>query len=96
MPTPSKGPRKAGAASGAQPLSVEFDLDSVTMAELEELESLIGGDVMEAMGEGKPKMRLLRALAFITMRRSNPDLTWDDIGALKITDLDFGTPPSPQ
>jgi hypothetical protein len=77
-------------------MSLEFNLDDMTIAELEEIEELIGGDVLEMMTAGTPKMRLLRVLAWVTMRRSNPDLTMDDVGAMKLSSLNLEAPPTPQ
>ena len=37
------------------------------------------------MGDSsKPKGKMLQALAYISKRRTNPDFTWEDAGALKI------------
>jgi hypothetical protein len=70
-----------------------IDINSLTIAEVVEIEDRTGMP-LDALGQSdKPKGRMLQALAYITKRREDPEFTWEMAGALKIsTDA---TPPDP-
>ena len=64
--------------------TLDIDINDLTIAEVVEIEELTGLP-FDAMGDSsKPKGKMLQALAFISKRRTNPDFTWEDAGALKI------------
>lgn len=87
--------------------SIQIDFDDFTIAEVETIEELSGisfgeiGDLLK--GSGKPAGKVLKALAFVTLKRTNPDATLEDAGNIKLKGL-FGNkteegalpPPSPQ
>ena len=61
------------------------DINDLTIAEVVEIEERTGLP-LDALGQAdKPKGRMLQALAYISKRRDNPDFTWEDAGALKIS-----------
>ena len=61
-----------------------IDINSLTIAEVVEIEDRTGMP-MDALGQSdKPKGRMLQALAYITKRREDPEFTWEMAGALKI------------
>ena len=62
-----------------------IDINSLTIAEVVEIEDRTGLP-LDALGQAdKPKGRMLQALAYISKRRDNPDFTWEMAGALKIS-----------
>ena len=62
-----------------------IDINSLTIAEVVEIEDRTGMP-LDALGQSdKPKGRMLQALAYISKRRDNPDYTWEMAGALKIS-----------
>ena len=62
-----------------------IDINSLTIAEVVEIEDRTG-QPLDALGQSdKPKGRMLQALAYITKRREDPDFTWEMAGALKIS-----------
>ena len=64
---------------------LNIDINDLTIAEVVEIEDLTGMP-LDALGQAdKPKGRMLQALAYISKRRDNPDFTFEDAGALKIT-----------
>ena len=64
--------------------TLDIAINDLTIAEVVEIEELTGLP-FDAMGDAsKPKGKMLQALAFISKRRTNPDFTWEDAGALKI------------
>ena len=65
--------------------TLEFNLDDLTIAEICEIEELTG-QPFDAMNDPtKPKGKMLQAMAFISKRRSNPDFTFEEAGAIKIS-----------
>ena len=64
---------------------LNIDINDLTIAEVVEIEALTG-QPLDALGQpDKPKGLMLQALAYISKRRDNPDFTFEDAGALKIT-----------
>ena len=60
------------------------DINSLTIAEVVEIEDRTGMP-LDALGQAdKPKGRMLQALAYISKRRDDPEFTWEMAGALKI------------
>ena len=60
------------------------DINSLTIAEVVEIEDRTGMP-LDALGQAdKPKGRMLQALAWISKRREDPDFTWEMAGDLKI------------
>ena len=81
-----------------KPLELAFDIDDFTLEEMEIIE-VQGETPLSEMGttlqglgddsaEAKPVTKLLRALAFIALRRRDGDkVTWADAGKVKFTEL---------
>lgn len=67
-----------------QPLELNIDLDSITIAEIEEIEEAAGAPFDQVFQSDKPKGKMLRAMAYVIMRRDNPDLTWEEAGKVVI------------
>ena len=64
--------------------TLDININDLTIAEVVEIEELTGLP-FDAMGDTtKPKGKMLQALALISKRRTNPDFSWEDAGALKI------------
>ena len=64
--------------------TLDININDLTIAEVVLIEELTGLP-FDAMGDAsKPKGKMLQALAYISRRRTNPDFTWEDAGALKI------------
>jgi len=61
------------------------DINDLTIAEVVEIEERTGLP-LDALGQAdKPKGKMLQALAYIVKRREDPDFTWEQAGALKIS-----------
>lgn len=69
---------------------VKIDPEDMTLDELEELEDRIGGSFDEAFDAGKPKVAVLKVIVWILRRRDEPALTLDDVGSVKLSDIDLG------
>mgnify|MGYP001407333859 CR=1 FL=1 len=65
--------------------TLDVDISDLTIAEVVEIEERTG-QPLDALGQDdKPKGKMLQALAYVVRRRENPDFTWEEAGALKIT-----------
>ena len=62
-----------------------IDINSLTIAEVVEIEDRTGMP-LDALGQAdKPKGRMLQALAYITKRREDKEFTWEMAGELRIS-----------
>lgn len=71
------------------------DLDALRIREIEELEEIIDGPFDQALADGRPKGKALRAIAYIVKRRENPDFTMEDAGELVIRLVGSSVDPTP-
>lgn len=72
--------------SGQVNISTAF-MESMTLAEIEEIEELSGvGFGSFTSGSGVPG-RAMRALVYVIRRRSEPSLTFEDCGAMTIAEF---------
>jgi len=62
-----------------------IDIDDLTIGEVVEIEARTG-QPLDALGQAdQPKGLLMQSLAFIIKRRDNPDYTWEEAGALRVS-----------
>ena len=64
--------------------TVEIDLDDLTIEEVEIFEEITGIPIDELGGAGKPKGKMLRALAYLSKRRTDPSITLEEVGRLRL------------
>lgn len=62
--------------------ALEVDINSLTLDELDTVEEITGRPFTD-LGQ-RINAKALRALAFVTLRRTYPDLTMEEVGALRI------------
>lgn len=73
----------------ATSVKLDIDLNTFTIAEVELVEDYAGVPFVKIptlLKEGA-SAKVLRALAFIAMKRSDPDATMEAAGNVKVTDL---------
>ena len=58
--------------------------DSMTVGEIEEIEELSGQPIGALSMDNVPKGKVLRAIAFIVARRTDPAITWEDSKNLRV------------
>ena len=75
---------------------MEINIDNLTLAEAEEVETITGIPIEQIGAEGKPKVKILRALCFITMKRENPSITWEDTANIKIQEVNVTSDTDPK
>lgn len=63
----------------AEELSIELDIETMTIGEIESLEEITGSSWRNIDWENMPT-KVMRALAFIAGRRQRPDFTIEDAG----------------
>lgn len=63
----------------------EYDLDDLTLNEVEAIEDACGGAAFSELNFGSAKT--MKAIAFTLMKRNNPEITLDDVGSVKVIDF---------
>ncbi len=63
---------------------LSIDVSTLTIEEVEIIEDTVDMPFDEAFKPGHKKARLMRALAYIAQRRTNPNVTLEEVGALRI------------
>lgn len=66
----------------------KFDINSLTFKETILVEEISGLPVTELMAEGKPMGRSALAIAFVVLRRANPDITIEEVENMPIATFD--------
>ena len=61
---------------------VEYDLDDLTLDEMEEVENLVDGTPFGEINYAQAKG--MKAFSFVLMKRNKPDLTMEEVGQLKV------------
>jgi hypothetical protein len=80
-----------------QPAEVlEFDVNDLTLGEIETIEEIVGHDVLRELGRGTPGVKTLLAVVYVIKRRSDPDVTLDDVRGLKVNMLRLGGQADPK
>lgn len=77
----------SSSSSSPAPPSLDFDPEDLTLAEVGELEELLGGGFDSMLSGDTPKAAALQAIMWILMRRSNPEATLEDAGKLRLRDI---------
>ena len=67
---------------------VDYDLDDLTLDEVEQIEERAGAGAFTDMNFGGAKT--MKAIAYTLMRRTSPELEWSEVGKVKL--LDFMPP----
>ncbi|WP_030244199.1 hypothetical protein [Streptomyces sp. NRRL S-350] len=75
--------KKAAANDMGELLSI--DIDSLSIEEIETIEEIIDGPLDALAQPGARKGRMMRAMAVVLKRRTDPDFSIEDAGALRIS-----------
>lgn len=70
-------------------MNLSLNFDTLTIDEVDLLEEISGQSIDTIArsfsgGGGKPMAKLLKAIAFVSARRENPDVTLEEVGALPV------------
>lgn len=63
---------------------LEIDVTDLTLDEIEEVEDIIGFPFDQAFSPDRPKAKTLKALAYVTMKRTDPSFTLERTGELVV------------
>lgn len=75
--------------------TVDFDPNSLTLAELCDIEEVTGLNALDAIAsKTTPPIKLTAAFIWIVKRRAQPDLTFEDVTKLRIGDVSLEAPES--
>ena len=69
---------------------MNFDPDDLTLNEIEEAEELLGAPIDELLSSGSPKGRALKVIVYLLMRRTDPSITLEQAGQVKLSEIDEG------
>lgn len=71
---------------------IRINPDDLTIDEIEELDDLLEGG-FSSMTNGRIPVKAMRVIAYLVMRRTEPDFTLEDAGKLKMSDFDMDDDP---
>lgn len=63
---------------------LDLKLDSLTIDEIDAIEEITGQPLDALNKAGSRRAPMLKAMAFVVMKRKNPDFTIEDAGRLRI------------
>jgi hypothetical protein len=66
---------------------MKFNLDDLTIGDMEDLEEL-AGTPFDEIDWSKPNIKTLKAMIYVAGRKDNPDLTIEAVRDMKVSDLD--------
>jgi hypothetical protein len=66
---------------------LEFDVNELTLGEIETIEEIVGRDVLRDLARGTPGGKTLVAVVYVIKKRTDPDVTLDDVRGLKVNAL---------
>lgn len=75
--------------------TLAVDLDALTIGDLEDFEDIVGVPFDEAEAASFRSVKAIKALVFLTMRKTNPGFTLDDARNVKVSALQLGTEEDP-
>ena len=73
----------------------EVNLQTLKVREIEEIEEIIGVGFDVAFSAGSPKGKVMRALAYVTRKRTDPEFTLEQAGEMVIKLADDEPDPTP-
>ena len=63
-----------------------FDFESLTLNEVEQIELITGSSIDQLMDAGQAKGKAMKAIIFIMKKRTDPNFTLEQAGALSMTE----------
>lgn len=69
---------------------ININPDDLTLNEVEEVETMLGGPIDAIFTSGKPRATALKAVLLVVTRRTDPDATLESVGNVKLADLQLG------
>jgi hypothetical protein len=63
-----------------------FDFESLTLNEVEQIELIAGTSIDQILDAGNPKGKAMKAIIFIMKKRTDPNFTVEQAGAISMTE----------
>jgi hypothetical protein len=63
-----------------------FDFESLTLNEVEQIELITGSSIDQLMDAGSPKGKALKAIIFIVKKRTDPSFTLEQAGEVSMVE----------
>jgi hypothetical protein len=63
-----------------------FDFESLTLNEVEQIELITGASIDQLMDAGQPKGKAMKAIIYTIKKRTDPDFTLEQAGAVSMTE----------
>jgi hypothetical protein len=63
-----------------------FDFESLTLNEVEQIELITGSSIDQLMDAGQAKGKAMKAIIFIMKKRTDPNFTLEQAGALSMNE----------
>ena len=63
-----------------------FDFESLTLNEVEQIELITGSSIDQLMDAGQAKGKAMKAIIFVMKKRTDPNFTLEQAGALSMTE----------
>ena len=63
-----------------------IDFNSMTLAEIEQIELLTGRNIDSIMDEDSPRGRALKAIIYVFNKRTDPNFTIEQAGAMSLSE----------
>lgn len=105
MPPPTLKEQAAPAGANGQatkplkltgPVVISANQNDYTNGELEDAENQLGGNLNALLKPGEmPPHRYWMALVWVTLRRTQPEATWEQVRAMAAADWRIGDEPDP-
>jgi hypothetical protein len=70
--------------------TINFDPEDLTLDEVEEVETILGGSIDTVLSGEKPKAKALKAIVLVLTKRTDPSATMESVGSVKLSDLGLG------
>jgi len=90
---PAQKPKKTAAT--VMPNVLDLKLESLTIDEIDAIEEITGQPLDSLNKPGSRRAPMLKAMAYVVMKRKNPDFTIEDAGRLQINFQSVKTPADP-
>ncbi|AFU62205.1 tail assembly chaperone [Streptomyces phage TG1] len=71
-------------SDATMPDVLDLKLDSLTIDEIDAIEEITGKPLDALNAKGQRRAPMLKAMAYVVMKRKNPDFTIEDAGRLRI------------
>lgn len=65
---------------------MQIDFNTMTLNEIEQIETIAGRNIDSIMDDDAPRGRSLKAIIYVFMKRKDPNFTPDQAGAMSLED----------